>query len=149
MDSEAAQVLYSLLLFAGFIFTIIYLATHSTRKQYTLLRDVVVNMFLICIGLTWIVVFYNLPYSLIKTSSETMVFGIRVLIGAILITLGAFIPNKLHKYFLMILGLLSLLIEIPFVFRNFGSIGALVIVGLALVSVITVPVYLHWRGQNE
>jgi len=90
-----------------------------------------------------------LPDKVLMISSESVNFGIRVALGVALIIIGALLKNKLQKNFLLVLGLLMILLQMPYIFNNFGSYGALVVVAAAFVALVGGTVILTKRHQHE
>lgn len=89
---------------------------------------------------------YYAPTQILHINSDTSVFAIRLLFGVILLLAGLAV-RKLVGTFLMIVGLTTLVLVSPFVFQHFGSIGALLIVFLALALLIGVTIRLHRKGR--
>jgi len=149
METDPLVALLTLFLPIVAVFAVVYVSTHTAHRQTSLLRDLVFSCVVISIAISWILAFYNMPPKLLNVYTPTLTFGIHIMLGALLIVAGALMPNRLQKYFLMGLGLFSVVIEIPFVFTNFGSYGALAVVGLALAALVGATLWLHLKGKHE
>lgn len=148
MDYAALIVLYSLCIPAALVFGIVYVATHANRKT-SLLHDIILSAVLISASIAGLIALFNIPTKLLMLTSDNLIFAVRVFIGVALVLIGLFLPNKIQKYFLMALGLFMLIVELPFVFTNFGSYGALLIVGVAFLALIGVTVWLTMKGAKH
>lgn len=148
METFVLSLIFSLAIPAAIIFAIVYLATHNNKRRTSMLHDVFLVAIIVCASVSGAVALYYLPTKLLGITSENIIFGIRVSLGVLMLIIGLVLPNKFQKYFLMLLGLFMLLVELPFVFTNFGSYGALVLVGVAFIALIAITVWLSTRGQK-
>lgn len=149
MDHTALIVLYTLCLPAAVVFGAVFLATHSSRKNASLLHDIVLAAVLVSAAIAGLIALFNIPTKLMMLTSDNLIFAVRVFIGVAMVLIGLFLPNKIQKYFLMALGLFMLIVELPFVFTNFGSYGALLIVGIAFLALVGVTIWLTTRGKKH
>ena len=150
MELFGLSIFFSLAVPAAIIFAIVYLATHNDKRRTSILHDVFLVAIIVCASVSGVLALYYLPTKLLGFNSENIIFAIRVSLGVLMLIIGLALPNKFQKYFLMLLGLFILLVELPFVFTNFGSYGALILVGVAFITLITITVWLSTRGiKNE
>lgn len=131
------------------IFAIVYLATRRNRRQSSMLHDIFLVAILISASISGLIALYYLPTKLLGITSENIIFGIRVVLGVLMLITGLFLPNKFQKYLLMLLGIFILLVESPFVFSNFGSYGAFILVGIAFMALVGVTIWLSIRGGKH
>ena len=143
------SLIFSLAIPAAIIFAIMYLATHNNRRRTSMLHDVFLVAILVCASISGVVALYYLPTKLLGVTSENIIFAVRVSLGVLMLIVGLLSPNKIQKYFLMILGIFMLLIEMPFVFTNFGSYGAFILVGLAFLALVGITVWLTLKGNKH
>lgn len=148
METFALTFLFYLLIPAAVVFAAVYFATHNQRRT-SMLHDVFLVAIIICAGVSGVVALYYLPTKLLGITSENIIFGVRVSLGVLMLIVGLVLPNKFQKYFLMLLGLFMLLVEMPFVFTNFGSYGAFILVGAAFIALIGITVWLSTRGSKN
>lgn len=116
-------------------------------KQHQI-RELLLFCLVISAGYAGIVALLNLPVNLLHLSSESAQFACKIITAVLLILIG--LPFKgLTRTFLMVLGVIMLLFSLPFVFTNLGSIGAFLLIALALAGLIIVTViYSHREKKN-
>lgn len=139
----------SILIYPAIIALVIYLLVQASQKKKTTVRNAIIGFIMISAFVSGTIALFLLPNKVFNVQSDAIAFGIRVATGVILLLLGLVVSNKLQKYFLLILGLFIMLSQAPYVIDNFGSYGALIIVGLAFISLIIATIVLTRRHSNE
>jgi hypothetical protein len=139
----------SILIYPAIIALVIYLLVQASQKKKTTVRNAIIGFIMISAFVSGTIALFLLPNKVFNVQSDAIAFGIRVATGVILLLLGLVVGNKLQKYFLLILGLFIMLSQAPYVISNFGSYGALIIVGLAFISLIIATIILTRRHSNE
>ncbi len=148
--------LLSYLAFPALIAFIIYAIVkknkpnHSNNKlNHSMLRETITGLVLFSATISGLISLTYLPEKVLMISSESVNFGVRVALGVALIIVGALLKSKLQKNFLLVLGLLMILLQMPYIFNNFGSYGALVVIVIAFVVLVGGTVVLTKRHQHE
>ena len=121
----------------------------SASKPTSPVRSAIIGFIMISAFVAGTISLYLLPNKVFNVQNDSIAFGVRVATAVVLLVIGLALKNKLQKYFLLILGLFMLITQAPYVFENFGSYGALVIVGLAFISLIVATIVLTKRHNNE
>ena len=94
------------------------------------------------------VALYNLPTWLFNVTDDGTVFGLRLLIGVLVLGFGLLVMRRrLISIILMGLGVLNLLLATPYIFTNFGSVGILLVVMLVFAVLIFLTMRLHKKGR--
>lgn len=137
------------MIYPAIIALVIYLLVQASQKKKTTVRNTIIGFIMISAFVSGTIALFLLPNKVFNVQSDAIAFGIRVATGVILLLLGLVVSNKLQKYFLLILGLFIMLSQAPYVISNFGSYGALIIVGLAFISLIIATIVLTRRHSNE
>jgi ABC-type Mn2+/Zn2+ transport system permease subunit len=139
----------SLLIYPALIALIIYLIVQATQKKRSLVRDAIIGFVMISAFVCGIISLFLLPNKVMNISSDSIIFAVRLATGVTILLVGLFIKNKLQKYFLLILGLLMIISQAPYVVDNFGSYGALIIVSIAFIAIIIATVVLTRKHSHE
>ena len=122
---------------------------HSNNKpNHSMVRETITGLVLFSAAISGLMSLTYLPDKVLMISSESVNFGIRVALGVALIIIGALLKNKLQKNFLLVLGLLMILLQMPYIFNTFGSYGALVVAAAAFVTLVRGTVILTKRHQH-
>jgi ABC-type Mn2+/Zn2+ transport system permease subunit len=139
----------SLLIYPALIALIIYLIVQAAQKKRSLVRDAIIGFIMISAFVCGIISLFLLPNKVMNISSDSIIFAVRLATGVAILLVGLFIKNKLQKYFLMVLGLLMIISQAPYVVDNFGSYGALIIVSIAFIAIIIATVVLTRKHSHE
>jgi hypothetical protein len=147
----------SIFIYPAVIALIIYLVvkasqrkkTTTTEKTTTTVRTAIIGFIMVSAFVSGLLSLFLLPNKVFNVQSDSIAFGIRVATAVVLLVIGSAVKNKLQKYFLLVLGLFMLVSQAPYVFENFGSYGALVIVGIAFIALIVATIVLTKRHNNE
>lgn len=145
---ESALFYSSLLVYPAALIFIIYLAVNGTKKNHSLARESMLALILLSATLSGLIGFMYIPNKLLGISSDSLNFAIRVAIGVAFILVGLAMSNKIQKNFMLILGLLMIIFQAAYVFNNFGSYGAFIVVAIAFVALIFATIYLTKRQSN-
>jgi hypothetical protein len=94
------------------------------------------------VGLTF------LPNKILGIESNALNFGIRIAIGVVLIIIGVIMKSKIQRNFILVLGLILIFLQSSYVFENFGSYGALIVVTMAFFALIIATVLLTRKHSN-
>lgn len=128
---------------------IVYLVVQAAQKKFTVVRTAIVGFVMVSAFVTGAISLLLLPDKVLNIKSEPIVFGVRVAFGVAIILIGLLLKNKLQKYFLLILGMVMLIAQAPYVINNYGSYGALIIVGLAFIALIVATILLTRKHGHE
>jgi ABC-type Mn2+/Zn2+ transport system permease subunit len=139
----------SFLIYPALIALIIYLIVQATQKKRSLVRDAIIGFVMISAFVCGIISLFLLPNKIMNISNDSIIFAVRLATGVTILLVGLFIKNKLQKYFLLILGLLMIISQAPYVVDNFGSYGALIIVSIAFIAIIIATVVLTRKHSHE
>lgn len=136
--------------FIVFLFPVllILLILYGQKHGFTNLGRIFLITIMTGAVLSGLISLFYLPTKLLNIDSENIASGIRMVSGVLLLIIGLILPSNLQKYFLMVMGLLMIAIQLPFIFTNFGSLGAFVLVGLAFVALVIVTIWLTKRSNQ-
>ncbi len=141
--------LLSLLAWPALVAYIIYLAVNMSKKNHSMVRETITGLVLLSATISGLISLTYLPEKVLMISSDALNFGVRVALGVALIIVGALLKNKLQKNFLLVLGLLMIISQVPYIFSNFGSYAALAVVATAFIVLVGGTVVLTRRHQHE
>lgn len=118
------------------------------KSKHQQIRELLLFCLVVAAGYAGVVAFLSLPINLLHLSSESAQFACKIITAVLLILIG--LPFKgLTRMFLMVIGIVMLLFALPFVFTNLGSVGAFVLIALALIGLIAVTVIYSHREKNN
>ncbi len=143
--------------FVIFILGIVYLAYRNratkngksvSKSKHQQVRELLLFCLIVSAGYCGAVALLGLPANLLHLSSESAQFACKIITAVLLILIG--LPFKgLTRMFLMVIGVVMLVFALPFVFTNLGSIGAFILIALALAGLIAITViYSHREKKN-
>lgn len=126
---------------------VIYFAVNANAKSHTtVVRGIVISSVVLAAVPAGLIASYYLPIKLLNLGDDAA-FGMRLTIGSIMILAGVFLKNKTQRYFLLLLGLAIVLLQVPFVFSAYGTRGGLVTVAIAFMVLIVATIWLTLRGK--
>jgi len=126
---------------------VIYFAVNANSKSHTtVVRSIVISSVILAAVPAGLIASYYLPIRLLNLGDDAA-FGMRLTIGSIMILAGVFLKNKTQRYFLLLLGLAIVLLQVPFVFSAYGTRGGLVTVAIAFMVLIIATIWLTLKGK--
>jgi hypothetical protein len=148
---DAFTIFGTLLSFIPFalIALIVYLAVNFSKPNFSLLRNTIIITTILSALFSGVTAFYYFPTEVLGSTEGSLSFGIRVAFGVAVIISGLFLRNGIQKYFLLVFGLILLALQAPYIFDNFGTLGALFVVIMAFVALTGVTVWLTMRPKHE
>lgn len=145
---ELALTALSVLIYPAALVMIIYFAVNGTKKGHSMSREAMIALILLSATVSGLVGLTFLPNKLLGINSNSLNFGIRIATGVVLILFGILMKNKIQRNFILALGLILILLQSSYVFQNFGSYGALLVVALAFFALIGATIYLTRKHSN-
>jgi hypothetical protein len=113
-------------------------------------RQVVLGVVLSSAAYAGVAAFYILPTWLLSMNSESSIFAVRLIAGLIVLTAGLLLLRyRLASILLMAVGVLTILLATPYIFSNFGSAGALLVIFVVLIALIGLAVYFSKKEHKK
>lgn len=128
---------------------LIYAAVKAnSNSSASIVRGLVLSLIIISAIPTGLIATYYLPTNVLNLGPDAA-FGTKLTIGSVMIVAGVLLKNKTQRYFLLLLGLAIVLMQVPFVFQAYGTKGGLVAVAIAFVALILGTVWLTLKGNKQ
>ena len=138
----------SVLIYPAAIIMIVYFAVNGTKKGHSMSREAMIALILLSATVSGLVGLTFLPNKILGIESNALNFGIRIAIGVVLIIVGVIMKSKIQRNFILVLGLILIFLQSSYVFENFGSYGALIVVTMAFFALIIATVLLTRKHSN-
>lgn len=134
----------------GILILIIYaiVKAASINVNTTLVRGIIVTLVVFSAIPAGLITTYYFPINVLNFGPDA-VFGTRLIIGSVMIISAIILKNKTQKYFLGIFGLVVVLMQIPYIYNAYGTIGGLATVAVAFVGLIVGTIWLTLRNKHE
>lgn len=135
---------------AVILFFVVHHSTRSNtgRPRRIGIKDLTLACLVIAAGYAGIISILAMPKSLLGLTSATAEFAFKIIAGVILVIIG--LPFKgVTRMFLMIMGVIVLFAALPYVFTNLGSVGAFVLIALAMVGLVVATVIMSQREKKN
>ncbi|HLC91677.1 MAG TPA: hypothetical protein VJC09_01350 [Candidatus Saccharimonadales bacterium] len=114
---------------------------HANNKRSIDLRDFVITAVLAAAGYCGILAFYFIPLAIFGNNADNAVFATRLIVGVMSIMLGIAVKH-ITGNFVMIMGIVAFLLDLPFIFDNLGSLGVLLILVLVFAGLVVTTIKL-------
>lgn len=121
---------------------------NNVQAHQLAIKELIIFCLVIAAGYAGIIGLLAMPKNLMDLNSATAEFAFKIIAGVLLVLIG--LPFKgITRMFLMIMGIIMLVIALPYVFTNLGSIGAFVLIALAMVGLVAATILLSRRERKS